>query len=268
MKKLSLSLLLGICSVSSFAATKAASSAVAFSIESNQALTVPFLDSAWSNRENLNNQKIIAEYLNTNPEVSKDYEIAWKTARLVYFIGNYGYGEKKFVGTSSGVKLFDYGVSAAKIAREVKSDGVEGLYWFAIDLGSYGLAKGIMSSASNAGAGMDALKQVNALQADFQWYGGSRILGKYYQELPGLFGGSNKKALELLTTATTKAPNFRNNWVFLGQYYNSTGEADKALDACQKALQLPNQDGKYEEIRYSREAQECVDKAKAKLGKD
>jgi tetratricopeptide (TPR) repeat protein len=125
-----------------------------------------------------------------------------------------------------------------------------------------------MSSASNAGAGMDALKQVNELQPDFQWYGGSRILGKYYQELPGLFGGSNKKALELLTTAITKAPNFRNNWVFLGQYYNSTGEADKALDACQKALQLPNQDGKYEEIRYSREAQECIDKAKAKLGKE
>ena len=91
--------------------------------------------------------------------------------------------EKKFVSTSAGVKLFDYGVSAAKIAREIKADGVEGLYWYAIDLGSYGLAKGVMSSASNAGAGMDALKQVNTLQPDFQWYGGSRILGKYYQEL-------------------------------------------------------------------------------------
>jgi len=56
--------------------------------------------------------------------------------------------------------------------------------------------------------------------------------------------------------------------LFLGQYYNSTGEADKALEACQKALELPNQDGKYEEIRYSREAQECIDKAKAKLAKE
>jgi hypothetical protein len=114
MKKISLSLLLGLCSASGFAATLATNSAP-FLIESNQALSVQFLDSAWSNREILNNQKLIAEYLNSNPEVSKDYEIAWKTARLVYFIGNYGYGEKKFVGTSNGVKLFDYGVSAAKI---------------------------------------------------------------------------------------------------------------------------------------------------------
>lgn len=237
-----------------------------FVISESAPLTTGLMDYAWSNRENLANQKIIADYFLTFPEIPKDYETAWKIARLVYFIGNFGIGEKQFVNSSAGVKLFDYGVSAGKIAISLKPAGVEGQYWYAVDLGSYGLAKGIMASASSAGDGMDALRKAIAVDPTYQWYGSSRILGRYYQELPGIFGGSNRKALELLTTATDKAPQFRNNWVFLGQYYISTGNSESALFACQKALALPNQDGKYEELRYTREAQQCVTKAKAKLG--
>lgn len=238
-----------------------------FSIPVTNQLDVKFLDSAWANRENPTNQKLIANYLLTNPSVPQDYEAAWKTARLVYFIGNYGYGEKSLLKTADGVKLFDYGVSAAKIATDLKSTAVEGQYWYAVDLGSYGLAKGVMASAKGAGPGMDALKKAIAIDPSYQNYGSSRILGRYYQELPGLMGGSNKKALALLTTATDNAPQFKNNWVFLGQYYLSVDEYQKALDSCQKALTLPSADGKFEDLRYSREANECVTTAQIKLAK-
>lgn len=238
-----------------------------FTTPASNQLDVKFLDSAWSSRENLTNQKQIATYLLTEPTVPQDYEAAWKTARLVYFIGNYGYGEKSLLKTADGVKLFDYGVSAAKIATGLKPTAVEGQYWYAVDLGSYGLAKGVMASAKGAGPGMDALKKAIATDPTYQNYGSSRILGRYYQELPGLMGGSNKKALELLTTATDKAPQFKNNWVFLGQYYLSVDEYQKALDSCQKAIGLPIADGKFEDLRYSREANECVTSAQAKLEK-
>lgn len=237
-----------------------------FSMPLESSLNVKVLDNAWSSRENTGNQKIIADYLNSKPAIPQDYETAWKVARLVYFIGNYGIGEKTYVSTSAGAKLFDYGLSAAKIAMDLKPNGVEGLYWYAVDLGSYGLSKGVMASAKGAGPGMDALKKVITIDPTYQSYGSSRILGRYYQELPGIMGGSNKRALELLTTATEKAPQFRNNWVFLGQYYLSVDDYQKALDTCQKAIALPSQDGKYEEIRYIREANECVNKAKDKLG--
>ncbi len=236
-----------------------------FTIESNTVLSSKLMDDAWSMRENLDNQKIIAEYLLTKPQIPQDYDGAWKTARMVYFIGNYGVGEKAYVSTSIGSKLFDYGVSAAKLAMQLQPNGVEGQYWYAVDLGSYGLAKGVVASARNAGAGMDALKRAIAIDPSYQWYGANRILGRYYQELPGIFGGSNKKALELLTASTTKSPQFKNNWVFLGQYYISTGDYQQALATCQKALTLQALDGRYEEIRYTREANECIAKAQSKL---
>lgn len=228
-------------------------------------LSVKVLDDAWNNRENTTNQKIIADYLTTKPDVPQDYETAWKTARLVYFIGNYGIGEKTYVSTPAGAQLFDYGVSAAKVATSLKPNGLEGLYWYAVDLGSYGLAKGVMAAAKGAGPGMDALKKAMSIDPTYQYYGSSRILGRYYQELPGLMGGSNKKALALLTTATDKAPQFRSNWLFLGRYYLSVSDYQNALDACQKAVNSSALDGRYEEIRYLREANECVATAKGNL---
>lgn len=256
MKKLLLAVL-SSASVMAFAAD--------FTIPDDSPLTAKLMDQAWSNRQSITNQKNIAAYLMTNPTVPADYDTAWKTARMVYFIGNYGYGEKSFVSTPDGVKLFDYGVKAAQVAMSQKANGVEGLYWYAVDLGSYGLAKGVFAAAKGAGPGMDALKKAIAIDPSYQNYGSSRILGRYYQELPGLMGGSNSKAEKYLTTATEKAPQYRNNWVFLGQYYISTKDYQKAVDACQKAVDAAPSDGKYEEMRFSREANDCVKKASAKL---
>ncbi len=235
-----------------------------FTIDSDEELSVQLLDNCWNNRENLANQKIIADYLMTKPKIPNNYEIAWKVARLVYFIGNYGIGEKNYVNTEDGVKLFDYGVSAGKIAMEAMPRKVEGYYWYAIDLGSYGLANGILSSASNAKDGMAALATVEKIDSSYQWNGSSRILGRYYEELPGIFGGDTKKAYSYLSKAVRKSSNFRNNWVFLGQYYISQGEYAKAINACKVAVNLQDQDGKFEEMRYSREARECIAKAKSK----
>ena len=72
------------------AAPQAASAAGGFSIAASAPLTLELVDKCWANREDTTNQKIIADYLMTMPAVDKNYELAWKTARLVYFIGNYG----------------------------------------------------------------------------------------------------------------------------------------------------------------------------------
>ncbi len=236
-----------------------------FTINNATPLSVELLDKCWEKRENLANQKIIANYLMHQPKVANDFETAWKTARLVYFIGNYGYGEKMFVDTKAGVTLFNYGAEAGKIAYKLEPSKVEGYYWYAIDLGSYGLAKGILSAAANAGDGMDALKKAKAIDPMYHWSGSSRILGRYYQELPGLFGGSNKKAIELFKNTTEQSPEFDNNWLFLGRFYMNDGNYKEALDSCTKALDISPVDGKFEEMRYKREAKECITKAKGKL---
>ncbi len=237
-----------------------------FSIDAGSPLSVSLLDNCWKNRETLANQNVIANYLMTQPQVPSDYEIAWKTARLVYFIGNYGIGEAKFLNTNDGVTLFNYGVTAGSLAKQLKPNGVEGNYWYAIDLGSYGLAKGVLASARNAKYGMAALRIVQVVDPSYQNYGSSRVLGRYYQELPSVFGGDTAKAAKLIGDAVKSSPKFDNNWVFLGQYYLSNSQYQEALDACNKALSLPGVDGKFEDMRYKKEARQCVNKAQSKIG--
>ena len=246
---------------------KATMAKTEFSLTPATVLSAAVLDECWAHRQNKVYQKMIADYLLSEPKLPENnYDVAWRTAQLVSFIGNFGVGEKRFVDSKEGVKLFKYGADAGKAAAKLEPNKVEGHYWYAINLGSYGLAKGILSAAVHAKDGMNALKKANELDPTYQWYGSSRILGRYYQELPGIFGGSNKKALEMFTEATTKSPEFDNNWLFLGRFYLYSKEYAKALEACNKAVELPAQDGKAEEARYKREAKDCVAKAKRKLG--
>ncbi len=228
-------------------------------------LDLSTINNYWNNRESESVQKDIIQYLTNKPEIIEDYETAWKTARLVYFIGNYGIGKSQFVDTKAGVELFNYGVMAAKMAISINPDKVEGYYWHAIDLGSWGLAKGVLASAIYAKDGMRSLEKAFSIDPMYHWCGSSRILGRYYQELPGLFGGSNDKARELFLKATNSCGDYDNNWVYLGQFYNHMGEYKLALDACNKALLMKNQDGKHEEIRYKDEAKACMIKAQNKL---
>ena len=235
--------------------------ATSVTIAAGTPLTATLLDNLWTNRENEDNQKIIADYLMTKPSVPDDYATSWKTARLVSFIGNFGVGQKRFVDSSEGVKLFDYGAKAGLQAQGLKPNAVEGYFWYAVDLGSYGLAKGVLESAKMAKPGMAALEKAKQINSAYEGYASSRVLGRYYQELPGMFGGDMKKAGVLLKSATDAAPSYRNNWVFLGQYYIEAGDYASANAACKKATELPPTDGKYEEIRYMNEAEACLKKA-------
>jgi hypothetical protein len=237
-----------------------------FSIPEGAELSVALLDKCWDNREDMKNQKVLADYLITKPAIPSDYETAWKLARLVYFVGNFGVGKNRFVKTEEGVKLFNYGAKAGELAAKLEPGSVEGHYWYAVDLGSYGLAKGIIASASNAKPGMKALEVAKGIDASYQNYGSSRVLGRYYNELPGLFGGDKDKALILMLEATKMAPKARVNWVFLGRYYLSTKNYTKAQEICGKAkANVFSVDGKYEDIRYVDEATKCEADAQAKL---
>lgn len=235
---------------------------LAFSLDDNSPLSVKLLDYAWANREVIENQKIIASYLSGRHNIPKSYEIAWKTARLVYFIGNYGYGEAKYIDSEEGAQLFNYGVKAAKLAIELDSNGVEGYYWYSSCLYAYGRAKSVLATAAGADDSMPALRKAIAISPSYEGYGASRLLGIYYQEIPFLFGGSEDKSFELIKLATANAPQFRSNWVALGRYYYHFGYYESAIQICNKALALPDYEGKYEETRYIREAKECVDRAK------
>lgn len=234
-------------------------------LDTKTAVNVAKLDNCWNNREDVATQKIITDYLEANPILPKDYDINWRVARLASFIGNFGYQYPSYTTSKRGQKLFAYGANAAKTAMNLKNDQVEGAFWYAVDLGSYDVAKGGSAGLSDRSKWLKAASLANKSDASYDHYGSNRMLAVYYQILPGLFGGSNKKALAYLNEATTKSPDFKYNWIALGQYYLNTKDYKQALDNCTKGLNMPDIDGKYENIKFNKDAKKCIDNALDKL---
>ncbi|APJ02536.1 hypothetical protein [Silvanigrella aquatica] len=221
-------------------------------------LSVSFLDDLWEQRQTKEGAKKIAEFLLSDPKLPRDFEINWRLARLVYYSGNFTLIQKS--QKEEKLKVFKMGYTAGEIARELEPKRVEGHYWYAINLGSYGLEKGIFSALNNAKPGRDALLEAVKIDPTYQWCGPLRILGRYYQEVPGgiISFGDKKIAKEYFEKAIDSCPDFRINTMYLGVLKEKTGNKQEALELFKKAQKLPELDGKNEEMRYAKELAENI----------
>ncbi|BBH51725.1 hypothetical protein [Fluviispira sanaruensis] len=216
------------------------------------------LDLLWEKRHDEPTEKEIAALLKSRYKIPNDFEIAWKIARLAYYGGNFILREK--FTSDDKIKIFKFGYEAGEIARKVNPNRVEGHYWYAIDLGSYGLEKGIFTALSNAKPGRDALIEAAKIDPNYHWAGPYRILGRYYQELPGgiISFGDKKIAEDYFNKAIKTSPKFRLNTMYLGVLKEKTGDKNLALELFKKAETLPNVDGTTEESRYAKELAENI----------
>ncbi len=221
-------------------------------------ITENMLDKLWNNRESADGENDIHNFFASEILIPKDFNTSWKIARRVYYYGNFCLQDK--TAKSDKTKLFKYGYEAGKMAKELEPKKVEGYYWYAINLGSYGLSKGIFSALNNAKPGRDALLEAAKIDPKYQWCGPLRILGRYYQEVPGglISFGDKKIAEDYFTKAIQNCPEFRLNIMYLGILKKKAGDKANALDLFKKAQMLPEVDGKNEEKRYSKELAENI----------
>ncbi len=226
-------------------------SSLTLNLYAQNPLTVASLNKAWADRETEDGQIKILKLIQSEPKIPENFEIAWQMSRLVYFSGNFGIGEK--LSKDEHIKMFEFGYKTAEIARKLNPDRVEGHYWYAVNLGSYGLARGVLTALSNAKIGRDALLEASKIDPMYHWAGAYRVLGRYYQEVPGIISFGDKKiAKEYFEKAIKIAPNFRLNTAYLGALESDGGDKEKALKLFQEAEKMTDVDGKEEESHYKR----------------
>lgn len=216
------------------------------------------LDKLWNNRQSIEGQKQIFNFIIQEETIPQDFEISWRVARLVYFAGNFGIGHDSFKKEEK-IKIFKYGYIAADIARTEKPERVEGHYWYGVNLGSYGLAKGVFSALGHAEDALNALLKSAEIDPNYHWAGPYRVLGRFYQEVPSFLSfGDKKKAEDYFNKAIALAPDYRLNTINLGVLKKEQGKIDVALDLLKKAKTKPNVDGVLEERRYLEELEKGI----------
>ena len=134
--------------------------------------------------------------VNANP---RDFESAWKVARAAYWVGQH---EEK----EAGRKSLERGIAAGKQAAAISPDKPEGHFWMAASMGALAESYGLRQGIKYRGAIKDALERVLQIEPAFQQGSAYTALGRWYHQVPGLFGGSETKSEEYLRKALTYGP--------------------------------------------------------------
>lgn len=191
-----------------------------------------FDDTPWKNRNSAAGAKAAYEYYKKLYEQNPNsYEAAWKYARAVHFYTN------EFVTDNKTKKeLFTDGKNAAENATKLNPNGVEGYYYFAVCLGSWGEVNGILASLSAVPPMEKAATKAAEIDPRFAKGAPYMLLGRLYQKVPGK---SKAKCREFYELSLQYGPNGRVNHRFYAEFLIEQKEFAKAREIIQKGLAIP-----------------------------
>lgn len=144
-------------------------------------------------------------------------------SQVLYWLGEYSENDK------DKEKYHAEGVEHGK-KSVTKDDSVDAHLWYAANMGSHGVVRGIMSSLFYLG---DIEKHgQKALDMNPEYYDGGplRLMGRFYHQCPGwpIGKGDLNKAIQLLEKAVAVGPHFWMNHYYLGDAYLARRKKDKA----------------------------------------
>jgi tetratricopeptide (TPR) repeat protein len=190
-------------------------------------------DSLYAQRENLGATRQAADIWKQRLDANgKDFESAWKLARTYYWLGGHA-PEKERKG------FLEAGIAAGRTAAALEPKRPEGFFWIAANMGSLAESFGLRQGLKYRGDIRDNLQIALKLDPAFQHGSPDRALGRWYHKVPGLFGGSRKRAEEHLRRSLTYNENSIVSHFFLAELLLDMDRRGEAIAELQKVLDLP-----------------------------
>jgi tetratricopeptide (TPR) repeat protein len=160
------------------------------------------------------------------------YGTNWRLARVEYWIGDHT------ADKTAKKQIFQQGIDYAKKAIELAPNKVEGHFWLGVCYGVYGEAKGVLKSLSLVKPIKEEMRRVLEIEPAYDKGGADRILGRVFHEVPGIFGGNEKKSLEHLLKAVEYGPRVGLNLLYLADTYIDLDQIDKARQTLEYILTM------------------------------
>lgn len=186
---------------------------------------------------------------------TKNLEASWRYARGSYWIAEYVEDEKE------RTRVFKQAIDMTKRAISIDDESVENHFWLGISYAKYGEVKGIMSSLGLVEPIRRQMKRVLVLDETFAGGGAYRVLGWINHQLPGIAGGSDKKATEQLEKAVRLDKGHLLNRLCLAEVYRQTGKLRKARTELEFIVEAPfEKDRRPENVREKEGAKDLLKK--------
>jgi tetratricopeptide (TPR) repeat protein len=157
------------------------------------------------------------------------FDAAWKLARADYWLGGHARESERRA-------FLEGGIEAARKAVAVQPNRPEGHFWIAANMGALAESFGIRAGLKYRKPVKDELETVLRLDPAFMQGSADRALGRWYFEVPGLFGGNNAKA-EAHLRASLKYDNQSTvSHFFLAEVLLDEGRKNEARSELQEVL--------------------------------
>jgi hypothetical protein len=188
-------------------------------------------DALYAARESLANVEAAAKAWRAQP--AGDFDAAWKLARANYWIGGHADTEDR------RRTALEAGVAAGTRAVAINASRPEGYFWRAANMGALAESFGIMQGLKYRGRIKDDLEKVLAMDAGWQQGSADRALGRWYDKVPGLFGGSDDKAEAHYRASLKYNPDSTASLFFLAELLLDRKRAGEATSLLQHVLDAP-----------------------------
>jgi tetratricopeptide (TPR) repeat protein len=197
-------------------------------------------------------ETMILNTLNTFPNQT---DLIWRLARNHFRIGKRAIDEKQ--------KLFNFEncLDIAKKGIQIDNNSAENIYFMGLCLGNVSLQRGIFSSLSNRGTLETSMQRVIKIDPTIEHAGPHRFLGVYYHVLPFFLGGDSEKSIQHLESAVNLAPDFYENYFYLGKVYFDRGQYSKSHKTLERFIRLAKT------IKNDSELPKQIDEAQDMLAK-
>ena len=162
----------------------------------------------------------------------RGFEVAWKLARIAYWLGTHGPEAERRT-------FLERGVEAARTAATVEPGKPEGFFWLAANMGALAESFGMRAGLKYRKPIKEALETVLRIDPAYQNGSADRALGRWYARVPGLFGGSNKQAEAHLRTSLQYDQDSTISHFFLAELLIDEGRKSEARTELQKVIDAP-----------------------------
>ena len=207
-------------------------------------------EALYRDRENLASARQAVDLWAAEAASGTNFDAAWKLARATYWIGTHGPERERRAALERGVK-------AGEQAAALQPGRPEGHFWLAANMGALAESFGLSQGIKYRGRIKDELTKVRAMDPAWQQGSADRALGVWYFKVPGLFGGSRKKAEEHLRQALTYNPRSTASLYFLAEVLLADRRRDEARTVLQQVLGATvDPDWAPEDRDFKRKAQE------------
>lgn len=160
------------------------------------------------------------------------YQLVWRAARAVYYVGD-------AAGDADKAALFTRGIAWAKQAVALEPHSVEGHFWLGANYGGLSEVKGALQALSMVQQVRQAMETVIRLQGSYEHGNAYRALGEMARQLPGVFGGSLKRAVTYLEQGVLIAPDNLQLKLSLAKAYREAGQREASQRQLLDILQRP-----------------------------